>query len=70
MKKFMDLAKFWATVNQWIREGSNIYDVLSFNYGDVIIAFLVSKNGAKEELHYYMNEADYDAAASYIVEGE
>ena len=56
--KFMDEEAFWKTVNQWVRDGSNIYGVSDTMDG--ISVDLKGTDGVNEELVLFYNQADYD----------
>jgi hypothetical protein len=49
--KYLNRDRFYAEVNQWVRDGSNITGVISAPWGDRVE--LVGKDGAKEGLSYY-----------------
>ena len=50
MDTFANEAEFWHTVNQWVRDGSNIYAVSD---GPTWVAvYLVGKDGCHEVLKY------------------
>jgi hypothetical protein len=49
--KFLNQDRFYAEVNQWVRDGSNITGVISAPWGDRVE--LIGKDGAKEGLSYY-----------------
>lgn len=58
--KFMDGAKFWATVNKWVRDGSNITAVTDSPYGTFIQ--LQGKDGGREVLARFFEQEDFDRA--------
>ena len=57
MDTFANEAEFWHTVNQWVRDGSNIYAVSD---GPTWVSvYLVGKDGCHEVLQYiYQDEEE------------
>lgn len=64
--KFLKEDRFWATVNQWIRDGSNLYSVVDTSDG--ITAALKGKDGCTEELILFYEMYDY--YQSDLIEGD
>jgi hypothetical protein len=55
--KFRNRKKFFDTVNRWVRDGSNIVEVISAPWGDEIN--LIGKDGVKETLTFYFTTDDF-----------
>ena len=56
--KFLNREKFLETVNQWVRDGSNIESVWSNIFGEGVN--LIGKDGCKENLVFYADKIDFD----------
>ena len=66
MVKFLNESDFWETVNQWVRDGSNIYQAVDTMDGTTVA--LKGKDGCTEELILFHDKNDYDRCD--MIEGD
>lgn len=63
MYKFLDRDKFLSVINSWIREGSNLESVGTYQDADWVV--LRGADGGREELYLFFTEEAYNAATAY-----
>ena len=56
--KFDDEMEFLKTLNQWVRDGSDILEIVGSSYGTIVT--LMGKDGCRECLALFHSKEDFN----------